>query len=347
MTKRGSAEEEVIVRAVRVLVFVALLLAPRALVAQQSTVTGVVLDTLTMPITGALVFIDDGEIFARSDSLGMFRLEGVTRAPHRLSYRGTGFAPRSFNLELLPDDETLDVGGVVLRPGPDPTATLTGVVTEQVGGQPLSGAVIEVNGRVVAETDSLGTFGLPTVPILWGQNVVRITHRAFTEAQTTDEFWIANPDETVDLTVSLDVAVLALPGVTVETAAPARSNRLEARGFYERMEDSSSGIFWTAIDIMERDPDDWDDLLRGVRFSRTRAATSFGLTMTGNCGRTALPLAFLDGAFVGDLTVLTESVRPENIEGLEIYRGVAGLPIEFNLLGAECGVVVVWTRGTF
>jgi hypothetical protein len=148
--------------------------------------------------------------------------------------------------------------------------------------------------------------------------------------------------------VLLDVAPVALPGVTVDAdAAPAISPRLESRGFYERMEDSSNGVFWTAQQIIERDPDDWDDLLRGVRFPRTRAATSFGRTQTGECGRTAQPIAFLDGAHVGYLDVLVESVRPENIEGLEIYRSVAGLPVQFNVMGAECGVVVVWLRGTF
>jgi len=325
----------------------ALLGAPSTATAQGSVVTGVVLDSLSLPIADVLVFVDDGEPFARTDARGMFRLEGVARTPHRLSYRGTGYAPRSFNLQLEPDDAELDIGGVVLRPGPAPTATLAGVVTETVGGQPLSGAVVEINGRAVTQTDDSGMFDAPSIPILWGPNVVRVTHRAFEEVQALDSFFIANPDETVELVVLLEVAPVALPGVTVDAAAPALSPRLQTRGFYERMEENSNGVFWTAQQILDRDPDDWDDLLRGVRFPRTRAGTSFGRTQTGECGRTAQPIAFLDGAHVGYLDVLVESVRPENIEGLEIYRGVAGLPIEFNILGAECGVVVVWLRGTF
>jgi hypothetical protein len=328
---------------------VALLGAPSAAFAQESTVTGAVLDTLSMPITGVLVFVDDGQPFARTDSLGMFRLEGVSRGQHRLGYRAAGYAPRSFNLELMPGDVELDLGGVVLRPGTPPTATLTGTVTEQVGGQPLAGATVEVNGRIVAESDSTGSFEAQAIDILWGPNVVRVTHRAFEEAQTTDEFFIANPAETVELMVSLDVAPIALPGVTIE-AAPVLSPKLQQRGFYERMESNSNGVFWTSVQIIERDPDDWDDLLRGVRFSRTRAATTFGRARTGVCGGPdpeAQPIAFLDGAHVGYLDVLVESVRPENIEGLEIYRSIAGLPVEFNIMGAECGVVVVWTRGTF
>jgi hypothetical protein len=329
------------------IVAASLLCAPLGVLAQDATVTGVVLDTLRLPIPGVLVFVDDGQPYATTDSLGMFRLERVTRATHRLNYRGTGYAPRAFNLDLLPDDQTLDVGRVTLRPGAPPTATLTGSVVEQVGGQPLAGAVIEVNGTVLAETDSAGAFSVQGAPILWGPNAVRVTHRSFTDAQTTDEFWIGSPNETVELSVTLDVAVVALPGVNVE-AGPARIPGLVARGFYERMENTPSGaVFWTSEDIDARDVDDWDDLMRGIRMGRPRAATTFGRAGTGVCGVNTEALAFLDGAYIGYVSSLARSVRPETIAGVEVYQGIAGLPIEFNLHGADCGVVVVWTfRGT-
>jgi len=339
----GWANLEVTVRLASSFVIASLLCVPRALYGQEATVTGVVMDTLRSPIAGALVFVDDGLPFTRTDSLGMFRLEAVTRATHRLNYRNAGYAPRAFTLQLQPDERILDVGSVVLRRGADPTATLTGTVVEQVGGQPLFGAVIEVNGAVIAETDSLGAFSVSGAPILWGPNAVRVTHRAFTDAQTVDEFWIGGPNETVDLSVTLDVAVLALPAVSVE-ATSARLPGLVARGFYERMEKTPSGaVFWTADDIAARDVDDWDDLMRGIRFGRPRAATTFGRVLTGVCGVDAEAIAFLDGAHIGYVSALARSVRPDTIAGVEVYQGVAGLPIEFNLHGADCGVVVVWT----
>jgi len=330
-----------------IVVLAALLCAPRVALAQDATVTGAVLDSLRVPVVGALVFVDEGEPFARTDSLGVFRLEGVTRAPHRLNYRAVGFAPRAFTLQLLPDERELDVGSVSMRPGPEPTAALAGRVVEQVDAQPLAGAVVELNGEVIAETDSLGTFNVPAAPILWGPNAVRVTHRAFTEAQTVDEFWITNPNESVELSVTLDVAVVALPGLSVE-AAPARLPGLVARGFYERMEKTGSGaVFWTAQEILARDADDWEDLVRAIRMGRPRAATTFGRAGTGVCGVNQEALAFLDGTFVGEVSNLARSIEPADIAGLEVYQGIAGLPIDFNVHGADCGVVVVWTiRGT-
>ena len=315
---------------------------PVGAVAQTGSVAGVLRSVRDEPIADALVFVDDGARSTLTDALGAFRLDGIAPGTHVLSYRRMGYAPRSFNLTIPADGGSQDVGQIVLREGPAPAATLTGRVTDSAAGQPVAGAVVRMNGNAVAQTDSAGAFQVAGVPVQWGPNVVTIAS-AFEEATAADSIWVSDDAETLDLTVALDVSPIALPGVAAE-ATPTRSPRLEARGFYERMENNRQGIYWTSVDIIERDPGDWSDLLRGVRFPRTRAAGSFGNTQTGICGRTAEPLAFLDGAHIGDIYALVEAVRVEMIEGMEIYRGIAGLPVEFNLLGAECGVIVVWTR---
>ena len=323
---------------------VSIVVSPVHTVGQEtSAVAGVVRGPGDRPLMGVLVFVDDGTLSTTTDATGSFQLAGVSPGTHVLSYRQIGFAPRSFNLVVQPGPAVRDVGAVVLPPGPAPAATLRGAVTEQVGGQPLAGAVISLNGNFIARSDSVGGFTVPAVPVQWGTNVVTVTHSAFNEASAADTLFVSSHDETLDLLVSLDVAPVALPSVAVE-AAPTRSVRLESRGFYERMAKSSNGVFWTSQDIVARDVGDWDELLRGVRFPRTRAAGTFGRSQTGVCGRDTEPLAFLDGAHIGDLLALVDGVRVETIEGMEIYRSVADLPIEFNIMGAECGVVVVWTR---
>ena len=50
----------------------------------------------------------------------------------------------------------------------------------------------------------------------------------------------------------------------------------------------------------------------------------------------------MDGTLTGNM--LMDEVRPEDVEGLEIYRGAASLPPEFNKGSAMCGAVVIWTR---
>jgi hypothetical protein len=38
------------------------------------------------------------------------------------------------------------------------------------------------------------------------------------------------------------------------------------------------------------------------------------------------------------------SISPQNIEGIEVYRSAAQIPAQFNRTSSSCGVVLVWTR---
>ncbi len=58
-------------------------------------------------------------------------------------------------------------------------------------------------------------------------------------------------------------------------------------------------------------------------------------------------MIFLDGAWIGgadDYTDLDDIARPEQVEAIEAYGGVAAMPVEFSRLGSVCGVIVIWTR---
>jgi hypothetical protein len=235
-----------------------------------------------------------------------------------------------------------------------------------IDGAPVADAAISVNGATLARTDAQGTFTVAAAAVRWGPNDVTITHSGLNETSASDQFWITSSDEVVDLDVSLDVAPIALPGVSVAAAGPS-SPRLQSNGFYERERSSSNAVFYTADVIRQRGFDDWEDVFRGIRFARTSSYTSFGnagdvpppasttspraaalmAERQGQCGTDTDPIAFLDGNYIGRLSQLTATVRIETIEGVEIYRGVASLPVQFNREGAECGVVAVWSLGTF
>lgn len=57
-------------------------------------------------------------------------------------------------------------------------------------------------------------------------------------------------------------------------------------------------------------------------------------------------LLFLSGVRIGsaDEVDVDFLVSPESLEGLEVYTTVAGLPMQFNVPGAACGVIAFWTR---
>ena len=125
------------------------------------------------------------------------------------------------------------------------------------------------------------------------------------------------------------------------------------RPFYERRE-RGSGDFFTRLEIEERNPVEFTDLLRRVpgvvltqngfsvqiRFSRAMR----GLGGGGGCSS---PLIYLDGAFIGgagDYVNLDNLVRPDQVEGIEVYKGPSQVPPQFNMTGSACGVIVIWTR---
>ncbi len=308
-----------------------------ALGAQEPvTLTGLVRDEADRPIAETLVFVDDGTTSALTDRLGVFRLEGVTADARVLSYRKAGFAGRSFGLGPGSAQGSRDVGTVVLLSGPEPRASLVGTVREGIGGQPLTGAVIELNGETVGVTDTLGAFQVPEAPVRWGPNQVIVRHLSFVETTATDEFWITNAGTTVDFSVSLDVAPLGLPGVEVS----GRSIVLEASGFYGRRE-NVNGVFMTHDEIIARDPRRVTDLFDGLGGGFNRSPGTFG---RADDGQDCHVVIFLDGLIMTSAQDLDELVRPEMLEGIEVYRSIAGLPARFSPIGATCGVVIMWTR---
>jgi hypothetical protein len=339
------------------------------LLAQETgrTVMGIVVDSDNQPLSDVLVFlddgagsVDDGPGSVTTGAVGAFRLEGVTAAPHLLKFRRAGFAPRTYELVFAATEDPRDVGVIVLEEGPDPTATFQGRVTDGVGGGPLGNAVVKLNGDVVALTDRDGAFLLSDVPIAWGSNEFEVGRFSF--LPLTTDFWIGNPDEMLDFSAVLDPAPIAVGGVVASVEArPRVATRLLP--FYERME-KSVGSFITREFIDSRSDRLLTDLVRtvpGVRtragpygreitFRRQNALFSFDDTPIGDPRADAAclsPLIFLDGQFIGGgnrYYPFDQLANSEDVEGIEVYAGIAATPIEFTRPGSECGVISVWTR---
>ena len=324
------------------------------LMAQEptGTVTGTVVSPGDQPVGGVLVFVDEGPGSVITGAGGGFRLEGVPGGTHLLNFRKTGFEPRTLDLVFPPNEDRRDVGAVELEEGPDPTVTLTGRVTDGTSGQPLGNAVVKINGAVVTLTDGDGVFRVPGVPIAWGANEFEVGRFAF-NAQIR-EFWVGNPDETLDFSTPLDPVPIDVGGVVATVSGTSVSTRL--RPFYERLE-RSGGQFVTRSQIDAREPPVLTEALRGISGIRLRPtpigvevlfrrATSF--SFDANVEAECLsPLIFLDGRFFGggnSYLDLDGVADPEEVEGIELYSGVASVPTEFSRPGSQCGVIGVWTR---
>jgi hypothetical protein len=311
------------------------------------TVVGTVVDSDGRPIRGAIVFMDEGPSSVTTGAVGAFGLEGITPGEHTLNVRMAGFTPRSFRLMFAADDpERRDVGGIMLEAGPDPRATLLGQVTGGLGGGPIANAVVELNGTRVALTDEDGIFLLPDIAIAWGPNQLEVHHLQFNDV--VDEFWIANPDQTLEFYVGLDVEPIELSGIVVET--PATLNEIRMRPFYERRE-KGIGHFITHDDIVERDARNFTNALRGIPGVRVEFGGRYGVQVfmtrsPGTRNQCPSPVIYLDGMLIvdnGEEIDLNALVDPEAVEGVELYSGVS-MPIEFNRSGSTCGIIAIWTR---
>jgi hypothetical protein len=345
-------------------------------------VVGLVTDADGQPLQGVLVFIGDGTAATLTDELGLYGLFALPQERHVIGYRRAGFEPRSFDLDLTSGDDYRDLGSVALEPGAEPTATFVGRVTDGQDGPGLAGATVELNGQVVAVTDSTGTFRIAGNPVVWGANELTVRHQAFSDRSITDRVWVSNTSETFDFTVAMGVDPIALPGVDVAV----QSRVLAAAGYYEREQQHESAVFIDREEIARRNPTRMEDLFRGVlgaglarSMRQTGASTGSGGTATasrsfGNAqdGTPCIPIFYLDGLQMGALnppgggtnqldgsgvrgndplsmrggmgSELDRLVHPDQVEGIEVYESIADMPAQYAPVGSVCGVVLIWTR---
>jgi vitamin B12 transporter len=128
--------------------------------------------------------------------------------------------------------------------------------------------------------------------------------------------------------------------------------------FHARMR-SGFGTYFTREDIQRLKPTYMSDLV--TRVPGLWVATSgrgterqiYSNRNAGGLGRDCPAQIFVDGRLmnprlggVGEVVgmSLDEAVHPNDVEGIEIYRGLATVPAEFLTPDARCAVIAVWTR---
>jgi hypothetical protein len=304
------------------------------------TLRGTVIDTAHHPTRGVLVYLSLERVFTVSDVRGTFELAGVGREEDTLQFRGLGFAPLAFLLHVPPSAHgTVNVGTVLLPPGPPPTMDLTATVRDTVQHQPVVGAQVVVNDRPVGLTDSAGGLRARGVPVDWGLNMMLVRRIGYTPVVRM--FRVTGQKEERSFSGVMDPNAIDLPAVVVEADRIILAwGRL--RDFSRRRE-SGQGRFFTRDDIVLRRPHFVSDLLvtvPGLSVVRERGRASISSTR-GTLGRCA-PSIWVDGLRLSPEDDLDTWVRPQDVDGIEVYVG-SEPPPQFGGFNA-CGAIVVWTR---
>ncbi len=221
-------------------------------------------------------------------------------------------------------------------------------VVDDATGAPLVGAQIRA-GRLRGVTDDRGLAVLHGFPASARRVVVtRIGYAPGSVAAPVGDIVAA------ELIVHLRGEAVEARGLRVEVKAPARLPAL--RRFYERAE-RGTGKFIMRDDIERSMPRRVTDLFRsvpGVRVQPTPRGDKLQMASSvpvlyGGVGteRGDCPVQYyVDGspftpAYPG---VLGNEIRPDEVEGIEVYRRLSEVPVQFRRPGAECGVVLIWFR---
>jgi len=137
-------------------------------------------------------------------------------------------------------------------------------------------------------------------------------------------------------------AMVVQPIRLAEVRVRVRPSRLVQTGFYRRR-GGGMGTFFTREQIQKIQPRTMSDLMRRVPGANVFSGRAGMGSANFRGGQVNCPVQFyIDGTMAHQF--LIDEVRPEDVEGIEIYRGAASIPPEYNKGTAICGVIVIWTR---
>ena len=221
----------------------------------------------------------------------------------------------------------------VAQPARD-SSRLSGFVRHVFTGDPVAAVMVTIPAlKRFHVTDSTGEFVLDGVPP--GRHRVRVAYAEQPPAEVEVEL---PPGRTVVLTVLVEVGAVRMPPIVVEGESADR--RLGLAGFYERRR-LIRARFFTAEQIGERRPMALTHLLTGSGLSVR--CTRRGCRVTQRVvGRVCEVPIYVDGMWVPDYDL--DWVPPQDVAGLEIYRGSATTPSQFAIHSTGCGAVIVWTK---
>jgi hypothetical protein len=203
---------------------------------------------------------------------------------------------------------------------------LRGQVTDAITGQPVADAHVVLSGSHFDDVTTLsnrsGNFGLNApAPGVYELRVRRLGY-----AEAVIEL-ILRRAEDVRLEVKLSESPIDLAPIAV-VARRAPTQRVE--DFYSRADDNRlarRGRIVTREELATQPPSHLRQLWATTpRFS------------------TCPPRYFVDGLLVEDARNVDVVATPEEVEGVEIYWDIMHVPLQYQVRGSTCGVVLIWRR---
>lgn len=233
---------------------------------------------------------------------------------------------------------------------------LEGRVLDDSTGRPIHDARVLLEDRYgktagYQKTDSLGRFRFEMTK----SERFRLEARAvgYQPARRT-VLWMMEDRSFAGLEVRLTPHAMLLAPVEVVALAPVKVSPVLANMEYRRTH--GFGIFISRQEIETRHPQRISDLLEttpGVRLSRQGSGASRRVIhlgpLPGPGGGDCPVQIFLDGMLAtrntrgGDVTV-DDLADPQDVEAIEIFKGLATVPAEFLNQQARCGVIAIWTK---
>ncbi len=225
--------------------------------------------------------------------------------------------------------------------GQQPTHhTFVATVFDAESGDPVVGAFAAAVGTErFSTTDRNGSFRIDGLPS--GEHTIRVWRLGYKPIlfRATLGSLVIN---VLDVPIVLQPIPLMMPEIVIE----ADRTRLfvgPLGDFYRRSREGR-GTFFTREYLEQRQADQVHQVLRAV--------PGADIIYTGNFRRTVrlapdnrgvCPVVyFVDGIRSNEEMAL--SIRPERLEGIEVYRRPAEIPPELNVRGASCGVIAMWSR---
>lgn len=222
---------------------------------------------------------------------------------------------------------------------PERGATIVGAVRDE-SGSPIGGAEIRLaTGQPNAISDSLGRFQVTNLPA--GTFVIHVRRLGF----SAQDFPITlSTGQRRKVQLNLPDMVYQLS--TVEVKAPNGNSKFEV--FFSRRS-QGLGTFVPRKEIEARSAFNTTQLLQSIPGLLVRQTGTQWVIQSRRCGSDPFsntppppPLVFVDGFMAQDGAGALDAIKPNEIEAIEVYQGVAQLPAEAR--GKGCAAIFLWLR---